>query len=135
MFGLIQKMFIRLLTGIVSASNQTKCVLLSNQKYMTQSTFIKLHPNEYSQELHYYTFGVDLDRYVGSWNTINDLSDKVCVPNKTEDLNLSVLNMITGKKESKILTKHVSCECKCKCDRRKYNSNQKWNNDKFRCKR
>ena len=66
MFGLIQKMFIRLLTGIVSASNQTKCMSLSNQKCMTQPTFINLHPNEYSQELHYYPFGLNLDRYVGS---------------------------------------------------------------------
>ena len=28
--------------------------------------------------------------------TLNDLSNKVYVPNKTEDLNLSVFNMITG---------------------------------------
>ena len=38
-----------------------------------------------------------LDKCVGSCNALNDLSDKVCVPNKTEDLNLSVFNMITGK--------------------------------------
>ena len=37
---------------------------------------------------------------------------KVCVPNKTEDLNLSVFNMITGINESKTLTKNISCECK-----------------------
>ena len=36
---------------------------------MTQPTFIDLHPN----------------KYVGSCNTLNDLSNKVCVPNKTED--------------------------------------------------
>ena len=41
--------------------------------------------------------------------------------------------MITGKNESKILTKDISCKCKCKFDRRKCNSNQKWNNDKCRC--
>ena len=37
----------------------------------------------------------NLDRCVGSFNTLNDLSEDVCVPNKTEDLNLSVFNMIT----------------------------------------
>ena len=66
---------------------------------------------------------VDLDRCVGSCNTLNDLSNKVCVPNKTEDLNLSVFSMITGIKESKTLTKHISCECKYKIDSRKCNSN------------
>ena len=49
---------------------------------------------------------------------------------KTEDLNLSVFNMMTGINESKTLTKLVSCRCKCKYDGRKCNSNQKWNNDK-----
>ena len=39
--------------------------------------------------------------------------------------------MITGKNESKILTKDISCKCKCKFDGRKCNSNQWWNNDKF----
>ena len=52
---------------------------------MIQSTLINFHTNEYSQEFHYYPFAVKLDRYVESCNTLNDLSHKVCVPNKTED--------------------------------------------------
>ena len=71
-------------------------VSLINQKSMTQPTPINLHPNEYSQEFHYYPFLVNLDRCVGSFNTLNDLSNKVCVSNKTEDLTLSVFSMITG---------------------------------------
>ena len=85
MFGLIQKMFIGLLTGTVSASNHTKRVFLNNQKCVAQPKLTKLNPNEYSQELHYYPFGNNLDRCVGSSNTINDLSNKVCTPSKTED--------------------------------------------------
>ena len=53
---------------------------------MIQPTVIYLHPNEYSQELHYYLFVVKLGRCVGISNNFNDLSDKVCFPNKTEDL-------------------------------------------------
>ena len=41
-------------------------------------------------------------------NTLNDLLNKVCVPNEIEDLNLSVLNMVTGINESNTLTKHIS---------------------------
>ena len=70
-------------------------VSLSYQKCMTQPTLINLHPNESSQEFHYYPFSVKLDRYVGGCNTVNDLSNKVFVPNKTEDLNISVFNMMT----------------------------------------
>ena len=46
MFGLIKKIFIGLLTGLVNGSNHTKCVSLNNQKCMTQPTLINLHPNE-----------------------------------------------------------------------------------------
>ena len=50
---------------------------------MIQPTLINLHPNECNQEFHYNPFAVELDRYVGTCNTLNDLSNKVCVPNKT----------------------------------------------------
>ena len=50
---------------------------------MTQPTLINLYSNEYSQEFHYYPFAVKLDRCVGSCNTLNDLSNNVCFPNKT----------------------------------------------------
>ena len=69
MFGLIKKLFIGLLTGLVSGSNHAKCILLSNQKCVTQSTLIDLHPNEYSQKFHFYLFGFKLDRCIGSCNT------------------------------------------------------------------
>ena len=35
---------------------------------------------------------------------------KVFALNKTEDLNLSMFNLIMEKNESKTLTKHISCE-------------------------
>ena len=67
---------------------------------------------------------VKLDRCLGSCNTLNQWSNKVCVPNKTKDLNLSVFNMVKGIKESKTLTKHIFCQCKCEFDGRKCNSDQ-----------
>ena len=80
--------------------------------------------------LHYYPFVLTLDRWVGSCNTLNDLSNKAYIPNKTEDLNLSMSNMITEKTKSTFLTKDISCECRCKCDGRKC---EKWNNVNCRC--
>ena len=41
--------------------------------------------------------------------------------------------MITVINESKILTKHISCERKCKLGGTKCNSNQMWNNNKYQC--
>ena len=112
MFGLIEKIFfIGLLTSLINGSNHIKCISLSNQKCMTQSTLANLYPNKYSQKFHYYPFLVELDRCLESCNTLNNLSNKVCVPNKTEHLNLSVFSMITRINKSKTLTKEISCEC------------------------
>ena len=49
---------------------------------MIQPALINLFPNEYSHELHYYPFAVNLVRCVGSCNTLNELSNRVCVSNK-----------------------------------------------------
>ena len=112
MFGSNKKIFIGLLTGLVNGSNHTNCISLSKQKCMTRLTLINLHPNEYSQEFHHYAFVVKSGKCAGSYKTLNDLSKKVHVPNKTEDLSLCVFDMIAGINESKTLTMHISCECR-----------------------
>ena len=100
---------------------------------MIQTILLNLHPNESTQELNYYPFGVNLDRCVGSCNTLNNQSNRVWVPNKTEDLNIHVFKIITGINESKILTKHISCKWECQFDGRKSYPDQKWNNYKCWC--
>ena len=52
------------------------------------------------------------------------------IKQKIQIYNLYVFNMITGKNESKILTKDISCECKCKFDGRKCILDQWWNSNK-----
>ena len=92
MFQFNKKMFIRLLsfsgsiTSIGIVSDHTKCISLKNQQCLTQPTLINLHLYEYIEGLRYYLFAVNLDRCVRSCYTLNDLSNRVCVPNKTEDL-------------------------------------------------
>ena len=61
MFGFITKIYIRLLTNVVSASNHTQCISLSNQKFEIQSALTDLHHNEYTQ---YHPLVVNLD----TWN-------------------------------------------------------------------
>ena len=48
-----------------------------------------------------YQFAVNSDRCIRSSNSLNDLLNRVCVPNKTEDLNLSIFNFIAEIDESK----------------------------------
>ena len=128
MFGLIKNIFIWLLNDLVNECNHTKCMSLINQKCMIWPTFVHLHHSEYKKNFNY-SFAVKLDRFVGSCNTLNDL----CVPNETEDLNLSAFKMIAGINESKTLTNNISHKCKWKLDGRKCNSDEWWNNNKCRC--
>ena len=65
-----------------------------------------------SHKFHYYPFAFKLDKCIGNYNNYNDLSNKVCVPNQSEDLHLCMFNMITGINELKTLTKHISSTCK-----------------------
>ena len=65
MFRLIEKVFIvslsfsRSLASIVNVSDHTNCMSLNNQPCMTQPTLTNLNPDEYNQELRYYTFMVN----------------------------------------------------------------------------
>ena len=59
---------------------------------------------------------ISLERHSGSCNTVNDLSAKICVPNKGKDVNVKVLNMMKRINESEALLKRISCDFKRKCD-------------------
>ena len=59
--GWLKNCLSNFLTSVVSASNHTKYVLLNNQQCTTQPTLINVHPYEYSQELRYYPFAVNLN--------------------------------------------------------------------------
>ena len=80
---------------------------VEQSKCMIQPNIINLHPDEYSQKRHYHPFAVNLDRCIESCNTLNDLFNKVCIPNNTEHLNLSVFNMIAGTNELETLKKSL----------------------------
>ena len=79
--GLLKKNFVVLLTSTVNSSNSIKVVSLNNQECIIQSTLINLQ----------------------LCNTLDKTYGKICVPNKTDDVNLSVFNMIAGINESEIL--------------------------------
>ena len=85
-------------------------------------TLIDLNP----VELIYYSFIISLDEFNGGSDMVDDVSMKICVLSKTKGVNTKLFNMITRINEVKTLVKHI----KCKFNSTKYNSNQKWNNDK-----
>ena len=92
MFKLIKQVFIVLLS--FSGSLTTKCASLNNEQYIP--TLISLNPDNHDQRLHQYP--VILSLYRRNWicNTVDDLSSRLCVSNKSTDAILNGFNMITG---------------------------------------
>ena len=58
---------------------------------MTTPILINLNSDKYNEEVRYYLFIFNLERCNGSCHTLDEPSDRICVPNKTEDVNLRVL--------------------------------------------
>ena len=123
MFSLIKQVLIVLLS--FSRSLPIKCVSSNNESCMIRLCLIDLNP----LGCKYYPFMISLDKYSGSSNSVDDLSTKICVPNKMKDINVTIFNMITKKNEAKKMVKHISCDCKCKFNSLSCSSNQKWNNE------
>ena len=70
----------------------TKYVSLNNERCLARPNPIDLNPDK----LYYYRLMFCLGSCNESCNTLDDLSVKTCLPNKTENVNLNVFNMITG---------------------------------------
>ena len=94
MFEFFKKMLIGLLR--FSRSLATKCMSLNNEQCKPKLFIIDLNPVEFK-----YSFSmVRLVKFNGGCNTLSKISGRICFPNKTEDINLSVFNLITRKIES-----------------------------------
>ena len=68
---------------------------------------------------------ISLDKCNWSYNVVDDLFTKICVPTETKDVNLAAVNIITKINKVKTLIKHISFNCKCKFDSTTCNWNHK----------
>ena len=78
---------------------------------MTRPNLVDLNLHEYQRGFCYYSFFVNLDRYNGRCNTLDNPSSRIYVPSQMEDVNFSVCDVIIEINELKTLRKHISCYC------------------------
>ena len=65
---------------------------LNNDPCIISLTLIDLN----SIELNYYPFTISIDKCSGSFNVVDDVSTKICVPSEKKDANVNkVFSMIT----------------------------------------
>ena len=63
---------------------------------------------------------------IGSCININSPSAKFCVPDIVNNLNVKVLNLVSGTNETRRIEWHEPCKCKCRFK-------QRWDDDKCMC--
>lgn len=75
----------------------TKCVSLDNQSWRTRPTHTDVNPHE----LDYYPFLGSTGKFDGSCNNTEDPFCRISIPDKTENSNLKLFNMVKIINESK----------------------------------
>ena len=79
------------------------CVIINNDPYLISATLIDLNP----VELNNHPFIISLNKCSRSCNSIDSLSTKICLPTKTQDINVKVFNMIANKNYGRTMTTHA----------------------------
>ena len=81
----------------------------------------------------FYPFSIKTSKCSGNCNDINDPYAKICVPDVVKDLNVKVLNLMSGTNETRHIKWHEMCKCECTLDANVCNIKQRWNKNKRRC--
>ena len=76
---------------------------------------------------------MQINKWSGSCNNINDPYAKLCVPDLFKNINVKVFNLTSRTNETRHTKLYETCKCKCRLDASVCNKKQSWNNDKCRC--
>ena len=106
-----------------------ECMSAFNKKCISRPKILDIDPNEPV----FYPYSIKVNKCSGSCNTINDPYAKLCVPDITKNINVTVFNLIAIINETRQIVWHETCKCICRLTSAICNSKQIWNNDKCRC--
>ena len=118
------------LFGIIK-TKALECVSVVNQKCMPRPKILDV--NEGVGEALFYPYNVQVINYSGSCNTLDNLIEKLCVPNVIKGLNIKVYNFLTMLHETRNVLWHESCKCVCKLNSSVCNNKHICNSNTCRC--
>ena len=132
MFGFIKEVFFTGLLFLSSLLSTTplSCISMINQACKVRPEIINVNSNEPI----FHPFSIKPSKCSGSCNNINDSYAKVCVPDAIKNLNIKVFNLMSRTNESRHIKWYGTCKCECRLDAIVCNNEQRWNDDKCRCK-
>ena len=102
------------------------CLFLKNQEYTVRKVTID---NDYMT----FPYKIEVDRCIGSCNSENNLSYKICLPDSVKNVTVKSLDMISQRLVFKNISFHKSCKRGCLLDEKVCNNLQKWNKNICRC--
>ena len=105
-----------------------ECMSVVNQKRMSRPKIININANEPI----FYPYSIKVNK-CSNCNNINDPFAKLCVPDITKNINVTVFNLMARINETRQIVWHETCKCICKLTSAVCNSRQIWNEDKCRC--
>ena len=106
--------------------NPLKWVSMNNQEGKIRTKIINISNNEPS----FYPYSIQVNKYNGSCNNINDPYGDLCVPDVVKSINVRVFNLISRTNETKYIEWHETCQSKSRLDASVCNNKQRWNKDK-----
>ena len=127
MFGFLKKCFFNAMTFF--GCNVLRCVSVNNHNCKIRSEIIDVSNNEPT----FYPFSIEVNKYSGSCNNINDPYAKLCVPDVIKNISVKVFNLMSNTNETRHIKWYESCKCKYRLDTSVCNNKQRWNNNKCRC--
>ena len=108
-----------------------ECVSVVNQKCMSRPKILDI--NEGVGEALFYPYNVQVNKYSGSCNTLDNPMAKLCVPGIVKRVNMQVYNFLMRLNETRNVLWHESCKCVCKLNSSVCNNKQIWNSNTCRC--
>ena len=108
-----------------------ECVSVVNQKCMPRPEILDV--NEGVGEALFYPYNVQVNKFSGSCNTLDNLMAKLCVPGIVKRVNMQVYNFLMRLNEARNVLWHESCKCVCKLNSSICNNKQIWKSDTCTC--
>ena len=109
--------------------NSLKCVSMNNQDCKIRPKIINVNSDKPS----FYPYSVQMKKFRGSCNNINDPFAKLCIPDVLKNINLKIFDLMSRTNETRYTECHETCNCKCRLDASVCNNGQRLNNNKYRC--
>ena len=78
---------------------------------------------------------MQINKWSGSCNNINDPYAKLCVPDLFKNINVKVFNLTSRTNETRHTKLYETRKCICRLDASVCNNKQSWSNKKCRCER